>query len=131
MSLDHSLDAAEAQKIASGQDTRYGTGPTVVAYYLTFAADWETALGQITEVCSSAGLPAAAARAATVQAFTTAIAAHEADAARVAPDSTLGRLWDDVEGFFEVGNGWAIKWDHEWIGYYQRLMAMLAELPAA
>ena len=131
MSLDHSLDAAEAQKIATGQDTRYGTGPTVVAYYLTFAADWETALGQITEVCDGAGMPTAAEQAATVQAFATAIAGHEADAARVAPGSTLARLWDDVEGVFEVGNGWSIKWDSEWIGYYQRLTAMFTELPGA
>jgi hypothetical protein len=131
MSLDHSLDAAEAQSIATGQDTRYGTGPAVVAYYLNFAADWETALGQVTEVCDGTGMPTATEQAATVQAFTTAIAAHEADAARVAPGSTLGRLWDDVEGFFEVGNGWTIKWDNEWIGYYQRLAAMFAELPGA
>jgi hypothetical protein len=131
MNLDHSLDAAEAQRIATGQDTRYGTGPTVVAYYRNFAADWETALGQITEVCDGTGMPTAAEQAATVQAFTTAIAGHEADAARVAPGSTLGRLWDDAEGFFEVGNGWTIKWDNEWIGYYQRLTAMFTELQTA
>lgn len=131
MSLDHSLDAAEAQKIATGQDTRYGSSRAVIQLYLTFAADWETALGQITEVCDGVGMPTATEQVATVQAFTSAIAGHEADAARVAPGSTLGRLWDNVEGFFEVGNGWTIKWDREWIGYYQRLTAMFAELPRA
>lgn len=42
---------------------------------------------------------------------------------------TLGRLWDDVEGYFEVGDGWTIRWDNQWIGYYQRLTVMLDELP--
>lgn len=129
MSWDHSLDAAEAQKVASGQDTRYGTGPAVVQYYLDYAADWQTALGQITEVCDGTGMPTAAEQAASVQAFTTAIAGHEADIASKAPGGTLGLLWDDVEGFFEVGNGWAIKWDKQWIGYYQRLTMMFNELP--
>ena len=32
MAWDQSLDAAEAQRIASGQDTRYGTSPAVVQY---------------------------------------------------------------------------------------------------
>ena len=131
MSLDHSLDAAEAEKIATGQDTRYGTSAAVIQEYLTFAADWQTALDQISEVCDGTGMPTAVEQAATVQAFTTAIAGHEADAARVAPGSTLGRLWDDAEGFFEVGNGWTIKWDNEWIGYYQRLTAMFTELQTA
>jgi hypothetical protein len=131
MSVDHSLDAAEAQKIATGQDTRYGTSEAVIQEYITFAADWQTALDQITEVCDGSGTPTAAEQAATIEAFTTAIAGHEADEAKVAPGSTLRRLWDDVEGFLEFGNGWTIKWDNEWIGYYQRLTAMFDQLPAS
>ena len=131
MGWDHSLDAAEAQKIASGQDTRYGTSQAVIQEYLTFAADWQTALSQITAVCNSTGIPTAAEQAATVQAFTTAIAGHQADAASKAPDSTLERLWYDVEGFVEDGTGWDIKWDNEWIGYYQRLVTMFNELPSS
>jgi hypothetical protein len=131
MSVDHSLDAAEAQKIATGQDTRYGTSEAVIQEYITFAADWQTALDQITEVCDGSGMPTAAEQAATIEAFTTAIAGHEADEAKVAPGSTLRRLWDDVEGFLEFGNGWTIKWDNEWIGYYQRLTAMFDQLPAS
>jgi hypothetical protein len=130
MSLDHSLDAAEAERIARSQDTRYGTGPTLVQYYLDFAAHWQTALSQISEVCAGTGVPTAAEQAATVHAFTSAIAGHQADAASKAPHSTLGRLWDGVEGFFEVGNGWAVKWDNEWIGYYLRLTIMFTELPS-
>jgi hypothetical protein len=131
MGWDHSLDAAEAQKIASGLDTRYGTSQAVIQEYLTFAADWQTALSQITAVCNSTGIPTAAEQAATVQAFTTAIAGHQADAASKAPDSTLERLWYDVEGFVEDGTGWDIKWDNEWIGYYQRLVTMFNELPSS
>lgn len=131
MTWDHSLDAAEAQKIADGQDTRYGTGPVPVQDYLTYAAEWQTALGQITEICDHTGMPAAPEQAATLQAFATAIAAHEADAASKAPGSTLQRLWYGVEGFFEDGTGWDIEWDNEWIGNYQRLTAMFNELPAS
>jgi hypothetical protein len=76
-------------------------------------------------------MPTIGEQAASIQAFITAISAHEADAASKAPGSTLGHLWDEVEGFFEVGNGWAIKWDHEWIGNYQRLTAMFNELPSS
>jgi hypothetical protein len=131
MTWDHALDAAEAQKIANGQDTRYGTGPALVQYYLNYADDWQTALGQITEVCTGTGFPSAAENAATVQAFTTAIAAHRADVASKAPHSDFQRLWYDVEGFFEAGNGWAIDWDNQWIGSYQRLTTMFSELPSS
>jgi hypothetical protein len=131
MSLDHSLDAAEAQKIATGQDTRYGTSAAVIQEYLTFAADWATALGQIAEVCDGTGIPTAAEQQASIQAFTTAIAGHRADAAARAPDSTLDRLWQHIEAFVEYGNGWDIAWDNEWIGYYQRLTTMFEELPSS
>jgi hypothetical protein len=131
MDWDHSLDAAEAVKIATGQDTRFGTGPTLVQEYDTFANDWATAATQITEVCDNTGIPNAAAQAATVQAFTTAIAGHRADAAARAPDSTLDRLWQHVEALVEYGNGWDIAWDNEWIGYYQRLTTMFEQLPSS
>ncbi|MGH3577447.1 MAG: hypothetical protein ACRDU0_07820 [Mycobacterium sp.] len=128
VSWDHSLDAAEAQKIADRQDTRFGTGPALVQYYLDYAADWETALEQIIEVCGGAGVPSSAAIDATLQHFATAIESHQLDAASRAPRSTFRRLWDDVAGFFEFGDGWAIEWDHHWIGYYQRLEAMFSVL---
>ena len=89
--MDHSLDAAEAQRIASGQDTRYGTSRgRSIQEYITFAADWQTALDQITEVCDGTGMPTAAEQAATVQAFTIGDRRpSRGRGARVAPGSTL------------------------------------------
>lgn len=109
MSWDYQLDANEADAIAAGRDTRYGTSSSVVDYYRTYAIQWDAVVWEIRGQCGSPVIPITSTQADTALTwFAHAIAAHVADEDDATPS--------------------AAQWDVQWIGYYQRLTSMFQQL---
>ncbi len=124
LAWDLQLDTAEVADVASGRDTRYGNGADVVAYYQGYATEWATVLAEVNRACSTTPAPLTdAARADAVAWFTTATAAHVADAAL--SDSGGGSVVDGVTGAD------AVAWDQQWERSYARLTALFAGTPSS
>lgn len=102
---DAALDLAEAYRIQSGQDTRYGTGPAGVAYYRQWSGRWTTAHNEVAALCTSGTPISEVDRTDALSWFNEAIANHEADTSRF------------------PGNA---DWNSQWIANYQRLSGLFA-----
>jgi hypothetical protein len=102
---DIQLDEAEAAAVANGTDTRFGSGPQLVAYYQAYAHEWGTVLSAVEEACNGGSVPTAARASDAVSWFGRATAAHGGDATLRPEDA---------------------QWDQEWIRYYARLSTMFA-----
>lgn len=100
---DRQLD--EAAAIANGTDSRYGSGPDVVAYYEGYADEWQTVLGEVQDACVTGSSPTQAQASDALFWFASATAAHQDDA-EIRPGDT--------------------SWDALWIGNYRPLSTMFA-----
>jgi hypothetical protein len=108
--LDAKLDLAEADAVASGSDTRYGTGQWLVDYYRAYGQEWTAVDAEVTAACATPStLPTPAQRADALAWFSKAIAAHQADTA-ARPDDA--------------------DWNNQWVSNYTHLTTMFEGLPS-
>jgi hypothetical protein len=103
------LDRAEVLAVRAGQDTRYGTGPAIVAYYQGYANEWQSVGALVAAACAvPPSLPTITQRTDALAWFARAADAHYADAS--ANTDNAG-------------------WDNGWISNYARLTVLFQTLP--
>ncbi len=109
LAYDAQLDDQQAEAVAGGRDTRYGSGPAVVTYYQHYAAEWHAVGVAIQAACATPPAPLSdAERNNAVAWFTKAADAHMADTA-THPENA--------------------SWNQEWEANYARLRTLVAGLP--
>jgi hypothetical protein len=109
LAYDAQLDDQEAAAVASGADTRFGTGAAVTTYYQDYAAEWRSVGTAVRESCATMPTPLTdAQRTGALSWFTKAADAHMTDSA-AHPESA--------------------SWDEQWEANYARLTALVERLP--
>lgn len=121
LAWDQQLDEQEAQAVADGSDTRYGTGQWLIDYYRGYATEWGTVLAVVERACAPTPVaPTSAERSDALAWFAKATAAHAADAGQ---QTDTG--WDPESIFDGASSGSAAaQWDQQWEARYARLAAL-------